>query len=48
MASLDLQILNTGPTMMTSSKRRNALVAGHQLEDVMDGIGSVIANMKKN
>jgi len=48
MASLDLQILNTGLTMMTSLRRRNALVVGHQLEDVMVGTDLVIVNTRQS
>jgi len=48
MVNLDLLILNTGPTMMTSSLKKNVLVVDHHWEDAMDGIDSVIVNMKQN
>ena len=48
MESLDLQILNTGLTMTTSSKRKNVRVGDPQLVNVSAGMGSVIANMKRS
>ena len=48
MVNLDLLILNTGPTMMTSSLRKNVLVVGHHWGGAMDGTDSVIANTRQN